>query len=99
VLNTLGLVLCLGVRSDAQVWTSIGPTPLFNGRNARDRCSGRVSLIAVVPVIPTTGCSVSENGGVWATHDGGGSSAPLTTGAPALAIGAVAFAPSNPGII
>jgi photosystem II stability/assembly factor-like uncharacterized protein len=39
------------------------------------------------------------NGGVWESHDGGASWSPLTDAAPTLAIGAVAFAPSNPSII
>ena len=95
----LALILCFGVRAHAQVWSSIGPPYLVRASNPQNFNAGRVSSIAVDPSDPDHWLIGVGNGGVWESHDAGGSWTPLTDAAPTLAIGAVAFAPSDPNII
>jgi len=99
VVRALGLILCFAVRSGAQVWSSIGPSPLVSDSAPQNFNAGRVSSIAVNPGDPNHWLIGAGNGGVWESHDTGRSWTPLTDAAPTLAIGAVAFAPSNPSII
>ena len=83
-------------------WNSIGPMPLanlFNPTNPAAFNSGRVATIAVDPSDVTHWLIGAGNGGVWESRNSGTSWLPLTDGAPTLAIGAVAFAPSNPNIV
>ena len=61
--------------------------------------SGRVATIAVHPTDPSRWLIGAGNGGVWESRNAGTSWVPLTDTAPTLAIGAVAFAPSNPNVI
>jgi hypothetical protein len=97
--HTLALLLCFGVRSDAQVWSSIGPSPLASQSAPPTFNAGRVSSIAVDPSDPDHWLAGFGNGGVWESRNAGGSWTPLTDAAPTLAIGALAFAPSDPSII
>jgi photosystem II stability/assembly factor-like uncharacterized protein len=61
--------------------------------------SGRISAIAVDPRDSSHWLIGAGNGGVWETHDFGGSWLPIADDAPTLAVGAVAFAPSDPSIV
>lgn len=61
--------------------------------------SGRISSIAVDPRDASRWLVGVGNGGVWETRDAGGAFTPITDDAPTLAIGAVAFAPSDPDIV
>ena len=61
--------------------------------------SGRIASIAVDPTDANHWLIGVGNGGVWETRDAGQTWAPLTDDAPTLAIGAVAFARSDPSII
>lgn len=85
----------------AIVWQCLGPNGIPNGQTygtgpgSRVTVSGRVSAIAVDPTNPVHILVGSAAGGVWETHDGGGSWAPRTDGQPTLAIGALAFDPSD----
>src|SRR5438105_5138376 len=79
-------------------WTNLGPAPLPDGP-LRLANSGRVSSIAVDPRDRLHWLIGVGNGGVWETRDGGTTWAPLTDDAPTLAVGAVAFAPSDSNII
>jgi photosystem II stability/assembly factor-like uncharacterized protein len=84
-------------------WVNIGPTPMVGGSpdttwTARPR-SGRVAAIAVDPSNPVHWLIGAAGGGVWETADGGTSWNVRTDDQPALAIGALAFAPSNPSIV
>jgi hypothetical protein len=84
-------------------WISIGPAPIVGGSpettwTARPR-SGRVSAVAVDPGDPHHWLIGSAGGGIWETTDSGASWSPRTDFQPALAIGAIAFAPSNPKIV
>lgn len=61
--------------------------------------SGRVSAIAVDPRDSSRWLLGFGNSGVWETRDSGQTWNPLTDNAPTLAIGDIAFAPSNPDIV
>jgi photosystem II stability/assembly factor-like uncharacterized protein len=84
-------------------WINIGPSPLTFLRTPTDPAnldsSGRVAAIAVHPTNPSRWLIGAGNGGVWQSRDAGTSWVPLTDTAPTLAIGAVAFAPSNPDVV
>ena len=80
-------------------WVSIGPTALTGERNRALLQGGRVSSIAVNPGDETHWLAGFGNGGVWETHDSGGTWAPVTDSAPTLATGAIAFAPSDPNVV
>ena len=84
-------------------WTALGPQPITGGQigNARtDRpMSGRVASLAVHPTDNNRWLVGSANGGAWETKDGGVNFVALTDAAPSMAIGAAAYAPSNPSII
>lgn len=88
---------------EQQRWISIGPAPILGGQvgargNTRPM-SGRVTAVAVDPRTQTRWLIGGAQGGVWETRDAGTSWEPLTDDQPALAIGAIAFAPSDPNII
>ena len=80
-------------------WVSIGPPVITGERNRALLQSGRVSSIAVDPADESHWLAGFGNGGVWETHDSGATWAPVTDSAPTLAIGAVAFAPSDPNVV
>jgi len=61
--HALGLILCFGVRSDAQVWSSIGPSPLVTTSTSQNFQAGRVSSIAVDPTDPAHWLVGFGNGG------------------------------------
>ena len=89
------LLLLLTPHSQAQVWTSIGPSQVA-GPNGP---TGRITSLAVDPVDPSHWMLGSAGGGVWDSHDAGANWTPLTDSQPTLAIGSVAFAPSDSTII
>lgn len=68
------------------VWTSIGPN---NG-------GGRMTSIATHPTTPGTILMGAAGGGVWKSTDSGATWSVLTDSLSNLAIGAVAYAPSDP---
>jgi photosystem II stability/assembly factor-like uncharacterized protein len=89
------------------VWINIGPapiTPIFGGifldtgQTPRPK-SGRVADVAVHPSDPNHWLIGAAQGGVWRTLDSGATWTPLTDTQASLAMGAIAFAPSNPNII
>jgi hypothetical protein len=80
-------------------WTSIGPTPTTGGFFSP--VTGRITTIAVDPS-DATGNTVligGADGGIWRTTDGGSSWTPVGDQNPSLAMGSIAFAPSNPKIV
>jgi len=84
-------------------WTNIGPAPINGGQigargNTRPM-SGRVADVAVHPSDPNHWLIGAAQGGIWRTLDGGTTWTPLTDAQASLAIGAIAFAPSDPNII
>jgi hypothetical protein len=61
--------------------------------------SGRIASIAVDPGNSNHWLIGAADGGVWATSNAGTTWIPLTDKEASLAMGAIAFAPSNPNII
>jgi photosystem II stability/assembly factor-like uncharacterized protein len=93
--------MTVGTTGAAPVWTSLGPTPMSDPRgptNPANFNSGRVASIAVDASDLNHWLIGTGNGGVWETRDAGSIWVP-PDGTPTLAIGAVAFAPSNPNVI
>jgi hypothetical protein len=82
-------------------WRPIGPFAIAHGQTygsgagSRPGVSGRVSSIAVDPANPAHILIGAAGGGVWRSLDTGGTWSPRTDQQPSLAIGAVAFNPSN----
>ncbi len=77
-------------------WVNIGPAPILAGTTAY---SGRVTNIAVDPSDATHWLIGAAQGGIWETRDTGTTWTPKTDAQASLAMGAIAFAPSNPSII
>lgn len=81
-------------------WVSIGPAPINGGQVAPPQTvSGRVTAIAVDPVNSAHWLIGGAQGGVWASFDAGSSWAPMTDDQASLAMGAIAFAPSDPSTV
>ncbi len=82
-------------------WLNIGPAPIIGGDNGSSTrpISGRIADIAVDPASTAHWLIGAAQGGIWETRDSGTTWKPLTDGEASLAMGAVAFAPSNPSII
>jgi hypothetical protein len=93
-----GLTYVLNTR-----WTSVGPQPILNGQignvQTNRPMSGRVAALAVHPTDANRWLVGAANGGVWETRNAGATWVALTDAAPTLAVGAMAYAPSNPNII
>jgi photosystem II stability/assembly factor-like uncharacterized protein len=73
---------------DGMKWRLIGP---YRG--------GRVLAVTGVPGQPNTYYFGAVAGGVWKTTDGGTSWQPMSDKEPFWSVGAVAVAPSNPGVV
>src|SRR5689334_8169722 len=93
----LGAVLTFSSGAQTLQWTFYGPYSA-TGTSA-GITSGRVSAILVDPRIASTIYAAGAQGGVWKSTDGGNNWTPLTDNQPTLAVGALAFDPSNPDII
>jgi len=84
-------------------WVNIGPAPILGGQigatgNTRPM-SGRVADVVVNPSDSDHWLIGAAQGGVWETRDAGTTWTPKTDAQASLAMGAIAFAPSNPNII
>lgn len=89
-----------GAGAANQRWINIGPAPISAGQTAPPRpVSGRITCLAVDPNNVSHWLAGAAQGGVWETTDAGATWVPRTDDQPSLAMGAVAFAPSNPAII
>lgn len=102
-LSQIDALRALGVSSTTERWISIGPAPVIGGDPAitwtgRPR-TGRVAAIAVDPTNSARWLIGAAGGGIWETTNSGASWQPRTDSAPSLAMGAIAFAPSNPSIV
>ncbi|TAK06395.1 hypothetical protein EPO44_05460, partial [bacterium] len=84
-------------------WINIGPAPIVGGvdpdGDLNPKSSGRVAAIAVSPLDPNHWLIGAAQGGIWGTPNGGITWTPLTDAQASLAMGAIAFAPSDPTII
>ena len=80
-------------------WSSIGPKPTTGGFFSP--VSGRIEAIAVDPS-DTTGSTVligGAMGGIWRSTDAGSTWTPVGDQNASLAMGSIAFAPSNSSIV
>jgi hypothetical protein len=81
-------------------WVNLGPAPFLNAQiTPVEPTSGRAISIAVDPTNNAHWLIGSAMGGIWETRDTGVTWTPKTDDQASLAIGALAFAPSNPAII
>ncbi len=86
----------------ATVWSPIGPmptrsyAPLFSNFGFN---SGRINSIAVSTANPQIILVGASTGGIWRSSDGGATFIPASDAQVDLAVGAIAFAPSNPNIV
>ena len=80
------------------VWTSIGPMPTA-GRGPGGAVSGRINEIAVSPTNNQLILVAGSTGGIWRSIDGGTTFLPVSDNLPDLAVGSIAFAPSNSDIV
>ncbi|MEP6945573.1 MAG: FG-GAP-like repeat-containing protein [Acidobacteriota bacterium] len=87
-----------GPTGAANTWTSIGPMPTA-GAGPGGAVSGRVNEIAVKPDDAQIILVAGSTGGIWRSTNGGTTFAPVTDSLVDLAVGAIAFAPSNPSIV
>jgi len=82
------------------VWRSIGPAPTTSAfPNNGGFTSGRINSIAISPANSQLVLIGSANGGIWRSTDGGVSFVPVSDNQVDIAVGSVAFAPSNPNIV
>jgi photosystem II stability/assembly factor-like uncharacterized protein len=82
------------------LWTAVGPLGFTsNVAPSWGQMSGRVRSMAIDPTNADRLLLGVSTGGVWLSNDAGVNWTPLTDDQPSLAIGAVAFAPSDPQII
>ena len=84
-------------------WMALGPQPILSGQVGNvltnRPMSGRVASLAVHPTDTNRWLVGTANGGAWETRDGGVNFVALTDAAASMAIGAAAYAPSNPSTI
>ena len=84
-------------------WLNVGASPWRFGQVGRfigvQDMSGRVATIAIDPTDQSHWLAGGAQGGVWETTDGGQNWVAKTDNTPSLAMGAIAFAPSNPKTI
>ena len=78
-------------------WRSIGPRPTNSDFPANwGNTSGRINAIAVSPSDPNVLLVGAATGGVWRSADGGVNFSPVSDSQVDLAVGSIAFAPSDP---
>lgn len=81
-------------------WKAIGPRPTNSFfPNNWGRTSGRINAIAISPADPKIVLLGAATGGVWRSEDGGETFNPVSDNHVDLAVGYLAFAPSNPNIV
>jgi photosystem II stability/assembly factor-like uncharacterized protein len=79
-------------------WREIGPLPVLVGWPWL-AATGRVKTLAVSPTNPDVVLAGSSSGGIWRSTDGGRHFAPVSDDHADLAVGAIAFASSNPDLV
>ncbi len=87
------------IAAGSPAWRSIGPTPSTSAIHAITPVSGRVRALAVSPVDPQVIVAGSAGGGIWRSGDSGATWMPVSDDQIDLAVGAIAFAPSDPSIV
>ncbi len=85
--------------TDAQ-WQPIGPQPTASYfPNNWGLTSGRVNAVAVSPSNPQLVLIGAATGGVWRSTDGGANFSPTSDNQIDLAVGSIAFAPSDNSVV
>lgn len=86
--------------ADAPRWQSIGPNPTNSAfPDNWGVTSGRINTIAVSPADANLVIIGSATGGIWRSADGGTTFIPVIDDQVDLAVGSIAFAPSDPKIV
>jgi formylglycine-generating enzyme required for sulfatase activity len=83
-------------------WSSIGPAPIGKSSYAGTGgglAAGRVAALAVDPANASHWLLGAAQGGIWETKNSGSTWSPRTDSQNSLAMGAIAFAPSSPGLV
>ena len=80
-------------------WRHVGPLPITAKFASMGATSGRISAIAVSPSDPQIVLVGGATGGIWRSTDGGKTFTPVSDDHVDLAVGSLAFAPSNPSIV
>lgn len=83
-------------------WYNIGPQPinsLDTNKIIVEQDSGRVAAIAVDPSNSNHWLIGAAQGGIWETTDAGSDWKPRTDSQASMAMGAIAFSPSNPSVV
>ncbi|MBS1810383.1 MAG: exo-alpha-sialidase [Acidobacteria bacterium] len=81
-------------------WQHIGPMPTRSDLYANwGDTSGRINSIAISPANPQIVLVGASTGGVWRSEDGGETFKPVSDNQIDLAVGYIAFAPSNPHVV
>lgn len=81
-------------------WMPLGPVPTDSAfPNNWGLTSGRINALAVSPADPNLILVGASTGGIWRSTDGGANFRPVTDSHVDLAIGSIAFAPSNSNIV
>ncbi|MEO6589651.1 MAG: FG-GAP-like repeat-containing protein [Pyrinomonadaceae bacterium] len=80
-------------------WESIGPRSTQSDIPNWGLTSGRINAIAVSPSNPQLILLGTATGGVWRSTDGGANFSPTSDGQIDLAVGSIAFAPSDNSIV
>jgi photosystem II stability/assembly factor-like uncharacterized protein len=84
---------------ERQVWTAIGPKPTATSTPRWGVTSGRINAVAVSPADTQVVLAGSATGGIWRSTDGGENFVPVSDNQADLAVGWIAFAPSNPSVV
>ncbi len=79
-------------------WNPIGPMPTA-GAGPGGAVSGRINEIAISPANTQIVLVAGATGGIWRSTDGGTTFSPVTDNQVDLAVGAIAFAPSDANIV
>ncbi|HEY9402438.1 MAG TPA: Calx-beta domain-containing protein [Pyrinomonadaceae bacterium] len=83
------------------VWTPIGPAPTLPPPTPLNwgGTSGRINAVAVSPANRQVILVGGSTGGIWRSADGGATFAPVSDDQVDLAVGWIAFAPSDPTVV
>jgi len=83
------------------VWTPIGPAPTLPPPTPLNwgGTSGRINAVAISPANRRVILVGGSTGGIWRSNDGGATFAPVSDDQVDLAVGWIAFAPSDPTVV
>jgi hypothetical protein len=85
---------------DSPRWKPIGPRPtLSDFPNNWGVTSGRINSVAVSPADPNHILVGASTGGIWRSTNGGVNFEPVSDSQVDLAVGSIAYAPSDPSIV